>query len=79
VTGHGAYCVGAWGATAILIAMRIPRLGREITAVLMVKLVLLSAIYFLFFAADTRPALDRAAVAQHFFGGPNEAERETER
>jgi hypothetical protein len=48
--------------------MRTPRLGRDITAALLLKLFLLTAIYLAFFRADAQPPLDAAAVTQQLFG-----------
>jgi len=45
--------------------MRATRLRRDITTVLVLKLVLLSAIYLLFFRADQRPAIDAQVAARH--------------
>jgi len=67
------------GEVTISIAMLMPRLGRDITAALLVKLALLAAIYILFFQTDTRPALDRASVARHLLGAPSIVEEEMER
>ena len=41
------------------------RLGRDITTVLVLKLVLLSALYLLFFRGDQRPTIDTERAAQH--------------
>lgn len=45
--------------------MTAPRLRRDITAVLMLKLALLSALYFGFFRGDERPPIDAQSVARH--------------
>jgi len=45
--------------------MRGTRLRRDITTVLVLKLVLLSALYLLFFRADQRPAIDAQLAARH--------------
>ncbi|HXC55877.1 MAG TPA: hypothetical protein VNU97_11330 [Rhizomicrobium sp.] len=44
------------------------RLGREIGAVIAAKLVLLCALYFLFFAPDHRTPSDAPAVGAHILG-----------
>ena len=41
------------------------RLGRDITTVLMLKLVLLCALYLLFFRGDQRPPIDAERAARH--------------
>jgi hypothetical protein len=41
------------------------RLARDIVSVLALKLMVLSALYFAFFSADRRPAIDARAVARH--------------
>ena len=46
-------------------AMTGPRLGRDITVVLVLKLALLSALYLMFFRGDERPAVDARLVARH--------------
>jgi hypothetical protein len=45
--------------------MRASRLRRDITTVLVLKLVLLSALYLLFFRGDQRPAIDAQVAARH--------------
>jgi len=40
-------------------------LGRDITLALLLKLVLLAALYLAFFRGDQRPQIDDAAMAQH--------------
>lgn len=45
--------------------MRTSRLPRDITTVLVLKLVLLSALYLLFFRGDQRPAIDAEVAARH--------------
>jgi hypothetical protein len=45
--------------------MTAPRLQRDITAVLALKLVLLTALYLMFFRGDERPAIDAQRAAQH--------------
>jgi len=47
--------------------MTAPRLQRDIAAVLVLKLVLLSALYLMFFRGDQRPAVDGPRAAQHLF------------
>ena len=42
-----------------------PRLRRDITVVLVLKLTLLSAIYLAFFRADERAAVDAQLAARH--------------
>jgi hypothetical protein len=49
-------------------ATNTPRLGREISAALLAKLLALAAIYLLFFQTDARPPLDGAALARHLMG-----------
>lgn len=46
--------------------MAAPRLRRDITAVLVAKLVLLAALYLMFFRGDERPAIDAQLAAGHF-------------
>ena len=41
------------------------RLGRDITSVFLLKLAVLGALYFTFFSADQRPAIDSPAMARH--------------
>ncbi len=45
--------------------MTASRLRRDITAVLVLKLALLSALYLLFFRGDQRPAIDAERAARH--------------
>ena len=45
--------------------MRGTRLRRDITTVLVLKLVLLSGLYLLFFRGDQRPAIDVQVAARH--------------
>ena len=45
--------------------MTAPRLQRDITAVLALKLVLLTALYLMFFRGDQRPPIDAQRAAQH--------------
>jgi hypothetical protein len=45
--------------------MTASRLRRDITTVLVLKLVLLSALYLLFFRGDQRPAIDAQVAARH--------------
>ncbi len=45
--------------------MTAPRLQRDITAVLVLKVVLLIALYLTFFGGDHRPAIDAQRTAQH--------------
>jgi hypothetical protein len=47
-----------------------PALGREIAVVLAAKLVLLTCLYFAFFAPSQRPASDSAAVAAKLLDVP---------
>jgi hypothetical protein len=42
-----------------------PRLQRDITAVLALKLVLLTGLYLMFFRGDQRPPMDAQRAAQH--------------
>jgi len=42
-----------------------PRLRRDITVVLVLKLVLLTALYLMFFRGDQRPAIDAQLAARH--------------
>jgi len=48
--------------------MNTPRLGRDITAALLFKLLLLTALYLVFFRTDAQPTLDGAAISHHLFG-----------
>jgi len=48
--------------------MRTPRLGRDISAALALKVLLLTALYLAFFQADTRPPIDSTAVTRHLLG-----------
>lgn len=41
------------------------RLGRDITTVLVLKLILLGALYLAFFRGDQRPAIDADRAARH--------------
>jgi len=45
--------------------MAAPGLGRELAAALMLKLVLLTLIYLLFFRGDQQPVIDAREVARH--------------
>lgn len=45
--------------------MTAPRLRRDITTVLVLKLVLLSVLHLLFFRGDHRPAIDSERTARH--------------
>ncbi len=45
--------------------MTAPRLRRDITTVLVLKLVLLSVLYLLFFRGDQLPAIDAERAARH--------------
>jgi hypothetical protein len=45
--------------------MTASRLRRDITTVLVLKLVLLSGLYVLFFRGDQRPAIDAQVAARH--------------
>jgi len=45
--------------------MTATRLPRDITTVLVLKLVLLCALYLLFFRGDQRPAIDAQRAATH--------------
>jgi len=45
--------------------MTAPHLRRDITAVLVLKLLLLSALYFMFFRGDQRPVIDAQLAARH--------------
>ncbi len=45
--------------------MTASRLRRDITTVLVLKLVLLGILYLLFFSGDQRPAIDAAGAARH--------------
>jgi hypothetical protein len=47
--------------------MPVPHLRRDITAALLLKLVLLTALYLTFFRGDQRPAIDAQRAAQHLF------------
>jgi len=49
-----------------------PRLGRDITAALALKLALLTLLYVLFFSADARPTIDAERAARHILA-PNPA------
>jgi hypothetical protein len=49
------------------IIMAAPHLRRDITAALLLKLVLLTALYLAFFRGDQRPAIDAHRAAQHLF------------
>lgn len=49
-------------------------LGRAIALALLLKLVLLIALYLAFFSGDRRPAIDEAAAARHLLA-PAEATR----
>jgi len=42
-------------------------LGRELTAALSLKLVLLALLYLLFFRVDARPEIDSEIAAHHLF------------
>jgi hypothetical protein len=46
-------------------AMTAPRLGRDITVVLVLKVALLSALYLMFFRSDERPTVDARLAARH--------------
>ena len=43
-------------------------LGRDIAWALLLKLVLLTVLYLIFFRGDQRPAIDDAAAAEHLVG-----------
>jgi hypothetical protein len=45
--------------------MTAPRLRRDITVVLALKLALFSAVYLMFFRGDERPAVDAQLAARH--------------
>ena len=45
--------------------MTASRLRRDISTVLVLKLVLLSALYLVFFRGDQRPAIDAEHAARH--------------
>ena len=45
--------------------MTASRLWRDISVVLMLKLLVLTALYLMFFRADERPAIDAQIAARH--------------
>jgi hypothetical protein len=48
--------------------MKRPRLWREITAVLAIKVVLLACLFFAFFSPSHRTVVNRAAVSDRLLG-----------